>query len=510
MTTRSRMDGRGCTRIWRGEPTTSFTFRGLNMRRRLNTLVLLLTFAAVGGCDFLDPTTVSNPNVTDDKFLETPRPASVWARGVERQLAAAIDELVMGSEVVSDNLFNNRTLFSKVFDIPRLDAEDFDVTNIQGAIERLREMADQGLEVVVPADPTTTDEQRAQLHFHRGYAHLLNGTYFVGLPAEAGGPVVEPSVHLSRAIEDFQAVRGLSSDPELQAVALLAIARAQYRAGNRDAAETAAAEVIATAPDLLRNVQFDITDGPTNTMQFAIYESGQDEFQPLPRLDFLFPKYYSESAGEQKPIAILKGEEAFLILAEAMIGRGDLPGARAVLEDLLDLVASRPTALVDDGNQRRGRRGGTRIYPNSADVLVAASPEDTPRAGLVLTRNEGPVEVPVVSGTSVTVAMLENATSETDLLELLYLMRQEIFVVEGHRMADLGIRFPMATREAEVNPNVDVTSPALEPRIPDFIPGNTALDSFTYEDGDALAVIGYNMNRILVENRASDAVLPFH
>src|SRR5690606_8131371 len=134
-----------------------------------------------------------------------------------------------------------------------------------------------------------------------------------------------------------------------------------------------------------------------NTMQFAVYDSGQDEFQPLPRLDFLFPKYYSRTAGDQSPVALLKGEEAFLILAEASISDGDLGGARTILEELIDLVATRPTALIDDRGQSRGRQGGTWIYPNSADVLVAAGPDDTPRAGLVLTRTGGDVEIPIVS-----------------------------------------------------------------------------------------------------------------
>lgn len=487
------------------------THRAMNMRKRLSLLVPLLAGLALAGCDFLDPTGVNNPTVTEETFLETPNAAASWTRGVERQLAATIDQVVMGAEVVSDNVFNNRTLFSKVFDIPQIDASDFDVTNIQEAVHRLREMADQGINVVAPADETATDETLAQLHFLRGMGYLLAGELFVGLPAEAGGPVASPAEHLSLAVADFQTASGLTSDATLGTAATLAVARAQYAAGNRSEAVAAAQQVKAIAPDVIRWVEYDNVDGPGNTMQFAVYDSPfGDEFQPLPRLEFLFPKYYSETAADESPIAALKGEEAYLILAEAALSQGDLAGARAELLELLALVDSRPTALIDDRGQSRGRDGGTWIYPNSSDIAVAASPGATPRDGLVLTRSEGLVEVPTVSGTSVTADMLNNATTEAELLYLLYMMRQEIFVLEGRRMTDLGIRFPVALDEALTNPNVDEGDPALTAQLPSFIPLDYGLDGFDYTDGDLLAVIHNDMNQVIVDNRASAAVAPFH
>ena len=481
------------------------------MRNRYHLILPLLGALALGGCDFLDPTGVNNPTVTEETFLGTPNAAASWTRGVERQLAATINEVVMGAEVASDNVFNNRTLFSKVFDIPQIEASDFDVTNIQEAIHRLRQMADRGLTVVVPADETATDETRARLHLYRGFAFLLAGELFVGLPGEADGPVLSPAEHLARAVQDFEAAAGLTSEPAREMAAVLAVARAQYAAGNRAAAEAAAQQVKATAPDVILWAEYDAVDGPGNTMQFAVYDSPVgDEFQPLPRLDFLFPKYYSEVAGDQSPIAVVKGEEAFLILAEAALAQSDVPGARAELLELLDLVASRPTALIDDRGQQRGRQGGTWIYPNTSDILVAASPDADPRAGLVLTRSGDPVEVPTVSGTSVTAAMLNAATTVEEMLYLLYLMRQEIFVLEGRRMTDLGMRFPVALDEALTNPQIDEGSDALQARIPNFIPLDYGLDSFDYEDGETLAVIHNDLNAVLVANRASDAVLPFH
>ena len=46
--------------------------------------------------------------------------------------------------------------------------------------------------------------------------------------------------------------------------------------------------------------------------------------------------------------------------------------------------------------------------------------------------------------------------------------------------------------------------------MPGFIPQNYQLDGFTYNDGDLLAVILHDMNAVLVSNKASSEVLPFH
>lgn len=480
---------------------------------RIRNLAVGVTLAAVGlvaaGCELVDPTEVINPTVTEEDFIRTPNAAASWTRGAERQLAATVNQVLMGTEVVSDNLFNNRTLFSKVFDIPEIEPTDFDVTNIQRAIHRLRETATRGIEVVVPADASATPAIRAQLHFLRGYASLLSAELFVALPGEPGGPLLTPAEHVQSAVADFEQARALYTGANDRLAATLAIARAQYLVGNRAAAVAVAQEVRQANPLLLRNAVFDNVGGPGNQMQGAIY-AGQNEFQPLPRLDFLMPKYYSRTAGFQSPVAILKGEEAFLILAEAAISQGDLGGARTILKDLLGVVAQRPRDNVDDRSQRRGRLGGTWIYPITSNVVVRASPQDEPRAGLVLTRDGPPVSVPVVSGTSVTAAMIDGATTEVALLELLYLMRQEIFIVEGRRMTDLGIRYPVAWDESVTNPNIPSTSNALRAILPSWIPLDYGLDRFTFTDGDTIAVVAHNMNRVIVANRATNEVLPFH
>lgn len=292
--------------------------RNQNFFRKLAGAALLSTgLVVLGGCEALDPTEVVNPTVTEDDFIRTLNAAASWTRGSERQLAATVNQVLMGTEVVSDNLFNNRTLYSKVFDIPEIEPTDFDVTNIQRAIHRLRETATRGLEVVVPADPNASQESVATLHFHRAYASLLAAELFVALPGEAGGPLLTPAEHVQRAVADFEQARSISANATTRNAALLGIARAHYLVGNRGAAVAAAQEVRGTSPLLLRTAIFDPIGGPGNTMQTAIYDSGQNEFQPLPRMDFLFPKYYSRTANDISPVAILKGEEAFLIKSEA-------------------------------------------------------------------------------------------------------------------------------------------------------------------------------------------------
>ena len=56
-------------------------------------------------------------------------------------------------------------------------------------------------------------------------------------------------------------------------------------------------------------------------------------------------------------VAILKAEEAHLILAEALLSDEDVDGAKDELTQLLALVQSRGTELVDSQLQQRGRAG---------------------------------------------------------------------------------------------------------------------------------------------------------
>ncbi|NJO03937.1 MAG: hypothetical protein HC880_21700 [Bacteroidia bacterium] len=84
---------------------------------------------SVSACELVDPTDVDNPNLTDEAFIATPRAIIPWMNGLERQMAITLNETVQFAELISDNYFNNRTLSSKVFDIPQIDFLIIDVAD---------------------------------------------------------------------------------------------------------------------------------------------------------------------------------------------------------------------------------------------------------------------------------------------------------------------------------------------------------------------------------------------
>jgi hypothetical protein len=73
---------------------------------------------------------------------------------------------------------------------------------------------------------------------------------------------------------------------------------------------------------------------------------------------------------------------------------------------------------------------------------------------------------------------------------------------------DLGIKYPVAENEA--NGNANVTQDVLEAQIPGFIPLNGEMDDFVYDVDNQIVTIDVNMNRVLVTNKTSPFVLPFH
>jgi hypothetical protein len=468
----------------------------------------LLAAVAAAGCDSFKPTEVRNPNLTDQQFLGTPGAGAAWLRGTQRQFLLTLNTVVLNSEIGSDNYFNNYTTNNQQLDAPNILYIDPEVTSIQNSIARLRYMASFGLDSVFPKDPLVTANDRAQLTFLRGTAQLFAGETYVGLPAVPNGPVVEWGAHLTAAVADFTQARTLSTDATLRQAATLLLARAYHRLGNKAKATEEAAAALAASPTLLYNATFDGVNGPNNGM-VGVLTSNVNNLQPLPRLDFLDPKHPNRGANIQTSLAFAKAEEAHLILAEAAVSDNNLAGARDRLKALLALVATRPVETVDNRVQQRGRAGGKVIYPNSAAHTVAFAPGQPQLAGYVLDRN-ATTRVPTVSGTSVTTAGIDAAATADDLLYLVYLMRQEIFIAEGRRLADLGIRLPVAWTEIIANPNTKDGEPYTQAQVPAFIPRAFEMDGFTYDVAARTAVMRHDMNRVLVQNKASAAVLPFH
>lgn len=469
------------------------------MKRYISAVLLLAVMA-------LDSCSVLNPNVTEPDFLARPNAAASWIVGLRRQLALTMNQVVVSSELVSDNYYNNRTLSSKVFDIPQIDYFDLDVNNMQVQVQRLREMSEYGLAKVLPADPSATAMDSAEVYFSCAFAHLLSGELFVGLPGSGNGPVLAPAEHLQIAIGQLNKAIALSTKPEETAAYTLLKARAYYSLG--DAANAAKLATAATANNtLLRQVKYDGLNGVSNDMQTYLFSSVNNEFAPLPRLDFLDPKYFHVGLAEsdQKPVTIVKAEEAWLILAETQIAGADLNTARNTLKQLLKIVANRPVVMLDDKNETRNG-GNRKDYPLTA-VKVKFDAADSLRSNYVLNRQAGNIKAYTISGTMVTDNDLDAAVTEDQLLYILYRLRQEIFMAEGRRMTDLGIKFPVSQTEQLNNPNVKPEH--LKAQIPAFIPLNRGMDDFTYDKAAGVVTMKYDMNAVLVKNKHAKEIFPF-
>jgi len=457
------------------------------------------------GCELIQPDDIINPNVSEETFLNTPNAMKTWVNGANRSFATTIGSYAELTELLSDNYFNNYTQSSKVFDIPTILYTDIDVTNLQRFVATLRESANKGIDVVAIADTTTTSAQLFNLSYIKGYSFLLSGENFLGLPFEVGGEVKDWKSNLNMAIDVFKVSMNYAASNNDKAFINTLLARSYYKLGDKVNAVAYANAALSLSADFVKQVVFDGNNGVSNSLQGYVYGTG---FQPLPRLDFLDPKYFKITSLEQRPICIAKAEECYLILAEAKLADNDLLGAKQQMLNLLTLVKNRPvqTAIND---QLEGRfNGGFKTYPNSSDYKIAASSTDSFRVNLILNRQvPNLISIPYISGTSVNGTMIEAAAATADgLLELIYLMRQEIFFAEGRRSSDLGIRLPVCEIEAA---NTASAAAYLKAQIPSFIPLNQDMDAFDMNTTNKTVVIKYNMNKIIVANKSSEYVVPF-
>jgi hypothetical protein len=474
------------------------------MRRR--TLLRALAAGLLGACSDLSPTNIENPNLTDQQFVGTTGAAAAWVLGTQRQFLQTLNAMIQQSEIVSDNYYNNYTTNNQLLDGLRVENFDSDITGMQSSVARLRNLANFAIDTLFPRDSTVTANMKAENLFYRGMANLFAGESFTSLPATPAGDVADWQAHLRAAIADFAAARAQSTDAAARNSYTLAKARAHYRLGERALAVQEAQALLAASPTFFRNAVFDPTNGPANGMT-GVLTSSVNNFQPLPRLDFLDPKYLNRGPTTASPIAFLKAEEAHLILAEALLQANDLAGAKTRLKALVTLVASRPVETTDATLQKRGRAGGKVIYPNTADTRVSFAPGQPGLAGYILNRTAA-TRVPTMSGTSVTAAQIDAAATVDDLLYLYLLMRQEVLIAEGRRAADLGIRFPLAEAELNANPKADASAAYTKAQLPSFVPSGFELDAFTYDEAAKTVVIKHDMNRVLVQNKTSPLVLP--
>lgn len=474
-------------------------------------IYILVSLVVLGGCQTINPFEVVNPNLSEEAVLGQPNSSKIWLNGIERQMAIATNWLVIPCEIASDNYVNLQTFYNQFLDDLDIQYQDNDMNVAHRGIGRVRASALYGLSNMGPEDPEYSAETEAAFNFYAGVAYLWGGMYFRELPGEPDGPLLPRETHFNAAIQYFDAALAIDGN---NAAALLGRARANYYLGNKAAAVADANAAIAADGALIHNVNFDPVNAAgnrngfnytKNDLQLAIQERGGfDDLQPLPRLDFLDPKLYSISGTEDSPIALFKIEEAHLILAEAQLSDGDLPGAQQTMKNIIALVGTRPTATFDDSTEDRFERDpGSR--PDTSAVVVDG------KTGLVLNRKDGPVTVPTVSGTSLTDADVDALTTAEEALATLYLMRQEIFIAEGHRSVDMGLTWVISEIEALQNENIGEGHPSTQPDIPPFINAvKTDIDAFTYDPNALTCSITVDINAIIAANATSDYVCPFH
>jgi tetratricopeptide (TPR) repeat protein len=463
---------------------------------------LAISLAACTGDfgDVVDFTGVENPNLSEGSVVGQPNSASIWLSGLERQLAIVFNETLVLSELGSDNYVNTQTFFNQFMDGLEIRITDPDMRDTQRQIQRLRELAVFGLSTVGPGDPTYTADIEAEFNYFEGLSYLFSAMYFSALPEEPVGVPVTSEQHYQNAISAFDAALAINARPEYH----LAKARANYYLGNKAAAVSAANAALALSTDFDRFVLFDEANGPSNIFENALYERATfDDLQPLPTLDFLDPKYSFLNTSQDAPVHYLKAEEAYLILAEAALSDNDIVTARANLTSLLSLIGTREVRSIDDSIEGRIQVSpGSR--PDNASVVVNG------RSGLVLDRQSGNINVPSVSGTSLTGADVAAMQDDDAGLALLYRTRQEVFIAEGLRMVDMGVKLVIDENEILLNDNINEGDPGTTPTIPSFISAVVAdLDAITYDAGAGVATTVIDLNDILVANKSSNQVIPF-
>ncbi|MDZ7779026.1 MAG: hypothetical protein U5R14_03680 [Gemmatimonadota bacterium] len=462
-------------------------------------LAAAATVLLVSGCDFLDPTNVTNPNTTTEDLAAAAEPTTALLPGLRAQTARAVRAVVQTSALLSDDFEIAFTNVGPELSDPYQLSPDGASYNTTGGIgaywntQELRALADFVIDSIAPEDEGATDEQLAEARYYRGMAYLLQGENFIAVPT---GPDQEPTAWdglLTRAASDFSAARGLTAEAEREVALLAALARTHRALGNVGDARGFAEDALAADPEFvtLQNYSAGELENPFSTETRT--------FQPLPRLDFLDPKYTSR--GESIPVA--KAEEMHLILAEADMADGSYGDAAERIADAVRLAGDRPTEEFNDPDERLNPNLTDR--PSSSDMLVAAEDGAPLRAGLVLDR-PGTVTMPIISGTSLDADSVEALTDPQEIRHAFWLARQEILFLEGRRVHDLGVRMPVSQREINTNGTVSDGDDVAVVDVPDYIPPDI-MDDFSprdpYEAGSNEITIAIDMNRVLAEELVS-------
>jgi tetratricopeptide (TPR) repeat protein len=484
----------------------------LTMTKRILAPLLALVLL-LPACDLLDVTSVENPQTTFEDLADAPNPTRAMLPGLEAQFARALSAVVTTTAAVSDSYSVQNSGLSRALDLPRsLTPGDPTLNTTGGAgaywnLQELRALADFVIEEIIPGDETATGEEIARAHFYRGMAFLMQGENFGGVPVAPSTAPLPPADLLALAAADFAEARETAPAAGVALHATAALARTHRALGQTAEAAREAEAALAPGASFVYAQQYDpnpllLTNGP---WAFLVDRSLQ-ELQPLPRLDFLDPKYTTPGAA----IPVAKAEEMHLILAEAALASGEAERAREHLASAASLARSRPTVTFEENDVRSG--AGFSIRPRDAAIKVRADANSPFVGGLVLQR-PGMVDVPAISATHITPDSIRAVpTSDgVQLRRLLFALRQEILFLEGRRMHDLGVRLPMMLREIETSPVIEPGDPGTQVQVPAYLPADADLDAFTplspYNRRERLETdeitITVDLNRVLAEERST-------
>ena len=467
--------------------------------------------------DFNEPD--PNPNLSEDAILNSANSMAGWVLGIQRQFIEVHNGYVVMSSLMTDNYDFQGAQVNSALNIPEAQPSFIEMYEMLQPLHQLREQAKYGIETVSKRDENSTADQIALCNFFIGFSHLIQAELFTMAVLEPDGVPASPADAFTAAATSLKAAHDGTSDAELKTRCLYALARAHYGAGNKTEATQYASQALASDADYVyRETPDNSSWTSSNYMQSVQYNGGNQGWQPLPRLDFLDPKYAgtnSTNMADQDGYITLKAEEGHLILAEAANADGNISGQKTHMENLLALVKTRPMDTVLETDARRNDLHSGIQRPNSDDIKVKASANEVARENLIINRvgaydKAMTVQVPSVSGTSVTSEMIQAVSTADEALELLYLMRQEILISEGRRMFDLGMRFPTNTDEIDLNPNINAGDPITKPVIPSYIPLNEEMNAYTWDVAGKVVTILHNMNKVIVQNKALDTVCPFH
>ncbi|TGX79907.1 hypothetical protein E5358_14260 [Palleniella muris] len=469
------------------------------MKQYIIISALLLVTALMSSC------TPDSPEMSADEFLEVDNPMTYWVNGINKEMALAVGTFAELLDVATDNYRNVYSRSNREFDKPNIQYTDIDVENLQRHVGKLREMSLYALNTIAARD-IPTDEQLADIYTALAYSYILAGENFVALPMEENGRPMVWQEHLRKAVEVLEEANAKVGLASFKPVCHTLLARAYHRLGNRLAAKENAEKALSYDKTFCAMVDFDEANGVVSNIKDRSFSANW--WEPLPRLDFLDPKY--QQSAESQRIAYAKAEENYLILAEccAADGASVEDFKEAFMDDFFRLVMSRGAQSFEDNLEMREATAvdGTVVNLNTSDWKVRASSEDEYFEGLVLNRSKGLITVPAVSGTSVDANRMRNAFGR-DFLELVYLLRQEVFFAEGRRFSDLGMRLPLCEVEAAKvrnrYPDVDV-SMFIKAYIPAYLPTEQyGMDAYTVDAADRTVTIKYNLNRLIVDSHAT-------